>query len=115
MSLDILNTVEIIEVMENFIEKIRPPENIRDQLDIAYKIDNQSIIVFEIRPHILKPGLKIDQNIAKATYVKGKGQWKIFWERSDLKWHSYKPHVTANSVQEFINVIVEDKHGCFWG
>jgi hypothetical protein len=115
MSLDILNTVEIIEVLENFIDKIRPSEDIREQLDIAYKIENQSIIIHEIRPHVFRPGAKIEPNIAKATYVKAKDHWKIFCERSDLKWHLYKPCPIVKNVQEFVDIVKEDKHGCFWG
>ncbi|MDZ4795798.1 MAG: hypothetical protein SGI83_16075 [Bacteroidota bacterium] len=41
MSLDLLNIVDIIEVMENYVAKIRPPENIREKLDITYKIEKK--------------------------------------------------------------------------
>jgi hypothetical protein len=41
MALDIMHSVEIIEAMENWIEKNRPPENIRRELDKGYKIENQ--------------------------------------------------------------------------
>ena len=40
MVLDIINKEETIRVLEEFMEKIRPPKEIRDQLDIAYKIWN---------------------------------------------------------------------------
>lgn len=30
-----MNTVDIIEVMENYIETMRPPKEIRDKLDIS--------------------------------------------------------------------------------
>lgn len=50
MPISSLQTLEIIEVMENFLSRIRPSENIRKQLDIGYTIHDQSIIIFEIRP-----------------------------------------------------------------
>lgn len=50
MAIDILQTLEIIEVMENFISRKRPHEQIRNQLDIGNKIEDQSIIIFEFRP-----------------------------------------------------------------
>lgn len=40
MAIDTLKTLEIIEVMEIFLSRIRPPEDIRDKLDIGYTIDN---------------------------------------------------------------------------
>jgi hypothetical protein len=115
MTLDIIKTAEVIEVLENYIDEIRPPENVRSKLDIAYKIDNQSVIICEIRPLYNNPEVKIEEYIAKATWVKAKGYWKIFWERADLKWHSYAPHPTAHNILEFVEVVEEDKHGCFWG
>ena len=41
MSLDVMNSVEIIEIMENYIAKNRPPKEIRDKLDINYRLENQ--------------------------------------------------------------------------
>lgn len=35
--------------MEAFLERKRPPEHIRPKLDIGYKIEDQSIIIYEIR------------------------------------------------------------------
>ncbi|WP_370691331.1 DUF3024 domain-containing protein [Bradyrhizobium sp.] len=53
--------------------------------------------------------------IAKATYNKNKKNWKIFWQRADLKWHDYEPHLEAASIEEFLNVVEKDDHGCFFG
>ena len=36
--------------MQKFIEEIRPPEVIRPQLDIGYKMEAQSVFIFELRP-----------------------------------------------------------------
>ncbi len=32
--------------LSRFIEIHRPPENIRDQLDIGFKLENQSVVLF---------------------------------------------------------------------
>ncbi len=115
MAIDVLQTVDVIEAMENFIARIRPPEHIRPELDIGYKIDEQSIIVFEIRPQWDKPEVIREHPVAKTTFVKAKNHWKIFWLRADLKWHSYKPKPTVMSINEFIKVVEQDEHRCFWG
>lgn len=115
MSIDIIKTAEVIEALENYISEIRPPEKIRSELDIAYKIDNQSVIIYEIIPHYNNPEIKIEGPIARATWVKAKGYWKIFWQRADLKWHSYAPYPIAKTIREFTEVVEEDKYGCFWG
>ncbi|KAB1157678.1 DUF3024 domain-containing protein [Flavobacterium luteum] len=115
MALAFENQIEIIEVMEGFLINSRPPEEIRDQLDLNYRIENQCVIVFEIRPKWNNPTEKIECKIAKATYIQKDTTWAVFWFMSDMKWHGYKPNLKVKSLKEFIKVINEDKHGCFWG
>lgn len=115
MAIDVLQTLEIIEVMENFLARKRPPQHIRNQLDIGYKIEDQSIIIFEIRPQWKKPEIILEHPMAKTTFVKTKNTWKVFWIRANLKWHNYSPKPTVSSLQEFTKLVEEDKHHCFWG
>ena len=106
---------EIVKVLDAYIAKIRPPENIRPQLDIGYKIDGQNVFMLEIRPRIDKPDEKMEIEVAKTTFVKANNHWKIFWMRASLKWESYQPKPIAKSIKEFIKVIEKDEFGCFWG
>jgi hypothetical protein len=115
MTTDISFTLDMIEVMENFIEKERPSENIRHLVDLSYKIEDQSIIIFELRPHVIKPEEKIESRVAKTTFIKSKNHWKVFWLRANLKWENYKPKPIVRDLKEFIKLVEEDKLGCFWG
>ena len=115
MAIETLQTLDVIEVMENFIDKKRPPEHIRNKVDLSYKIEDQSVIVFEIRPRWNKPEVIMECNIAKATFIKNKNQWSIFWQRSDLKWHSYTEAPTVSTLKDFVKLVEEDKLHCFWG
>ena len=115
MAIDIFQTLDVIEALENFIYKIRPPEELRDQVDIVYKIKDQSVLIFEQRPHLEKANEKIESAIAKTTYIKAKNHWKVFWMKSDLKWHSYIPCPKVDTIKEFVDLVDEDKNSCFWG
>lgn len=115
MSLDALLTLDTIEVMENYIDKIRLNEELRDVVDLAYVIENQSIIIYEIRPHFTIPAYKVESHIAKATFIKAKNCWKVYWLRANLKWHVYDPQPTVKTLQEFVELVEKDEHGCFWG
>jgi len=42
-----IDIVNIIEVMEGYLLKHRPPEEIRAKLDTGYRIEKQSIILFQ--------------------------------------------------------------------
>lgn len=113
MALELLNTIEIIEIMENYIEQVRPPEHIRNRLDLTYKIDNQSIILQELRPKFQHPDQIMESGYARATYVKSDKKWKVYWMRSNLKWTLYEPEPEVGSLKEFLNLVDEDKYHCF--
>ena len=78
MALDITKSVEIIEIMENYISQIRPPQEIRHKLDIGYEIEKQSVILNEIRPFWNNPNKIMTIGYAKATFVHDKNIWKIY-------------------------------------
>ena len=113
-----LNENQIYEINMNalaFLKKRRPHIEHRDKVDLAYRIENQSVIVFGIRPNLLFPEQKMDIPIAKTTYIKTQKQWKIFWMRADLKWHGYEPDMYTDSIGDFFRVVDEDAYGCFFG
>jgi len=115
MALEFENEIEIIEVMEGYLINSRPPQEVRNEVDLNYKIENQSIIIFEIRCVWDNPSKKMELNVAKATFVKAENKWKIYCFMSDMKWHIYRPAEKVNSLKEFVKIIQEDKHGCFRG
>lgn len=115
MALDLMNTVEIIEVMQNYIARVRPPKEIRDKLNISYRIENQSIILFEIRPDWKDKRKYLNHDFAKTTYDKKNTVWKIYWLKASLKWNLYEPKPTVEKLLDFLKEIDEDKYGCFRG
>ena len=108
-------TARIEAAMSDFMAKRRPPVEIRDKLDLAYRIEGQSVVIFEIRPFWRDPSETTEEPAAKATYTHKTDRWKIYWQRADLKWHAYPPHPEAVSFDEFLAIVDKDEHGCFWG
>jgi hypothetical protein len=39
----------------------------------------------------------------------------VFWQRRDLKWHAYEPRPEVSSIDEFVLLVAEDAHACFFG
>jgi len=115
MAIDIFQTLDVIETLENYIDKIRPPEEMREQYDISYKIEDQSVIIYEIREDWKNKDDKMEVPVAKTTYVKRQKHWKVFWQQSDLKWHAYEPKPVVNSIKEFVEEVEKDEMQCFWG
>ena len=114
MAFTLIELEKMKNEMTDFITKRRPPENIRDQVDLNYKIEKQSIIIFEKRKMFRQEEM-IDVPIAKATFVQKEKKWKIYWQKADLKWHLYEPNKEVKTIKSFIKTVDEDKFGCFWG
>ena len=100
---------------KKYIDQHRPPEDIRDKIDIGFRIENQNVEIFKIRPSWNDPKKKIKEPVAKATFVKSTRIWKIYWQRADLKWHRYEPIPEVDDIVDFLQIVDEDEHNCFWG
>ena len=103
-------------VVGSFIDERRPPLEIRDKLDLGYRIRGQSVEIFEIRPRFQgKPGETMEHSVAKTTYVRTQKYWRIFWLRADLKWHSYQPDPQVDDIEDFVDIVDGDEYKCFFG
>lgn len=103
------------KLVAGFIEKRRPSPHLRTKIDLAFRVKGQSVEIYEVHPHYEDKNKIIEQPVAKATYNKSKGKWKIFWQRADLKWHSYGLAPEVNSIEHFLEVVDENLYGCFFG
>lgn len=115
MALSEFENKRVEKLASAYIARVRPPAHIRDQLDLAFRISDQSLELFEIRPLWNDPSTKIEESQAKTTYVKKSGVWKIYWMRADLKWHGYEPVPEVGTLEEFFETVEEDAYGCFKG
>ena len=101
----------------DFIEKLRPPVEIRSQLDYAYSMHNNTILLFELRPNWMSPENDEMQQLpfAKIRYYKSQAVWKLYWMRANGNWELYKPFPIETSLDKLLNEVKEDKHACFFG
>ena len=107
--------LEIIHAGETFLDKRRPPEEIRSQIDIGYRIDGQDVFIYEIRPKWNKPSEIMEKDLAKASFVISQNVWEICWMNSDLEWISYQPKASVNSIKQFFAEVDKDENNCFFG
>ncbi|MBL1433648.1 MAG: DUF3024 domain-containing protein [Gammaproteobacteria bacterium] len=98
-----------------YVEKHRPPPHVRDQVDLGFRVKNQSIEIFELRPLWNNPDKITEEMQAKTTYIKKTKTWKVYWQRADLKWHSYQPMPEVDALEDFLTLVSKDEHCCFKG
>ena len=116
-----MNDLEIQRIknaVSRFIEKRRPPVEMREELDIGYRFDGRSIEIFSIRPPWDQTGKsdeKVESATAKGTFRKSQNQWFVYWQRADMKWHRYPTPEPVLTVEEFLDIVDRDEYGCFFG
>lgn len=116
MALNDIETARVKKAMGAFLERRRPPPHIRPKLDLGFRLSGQSVEIFEIRPVWRgPPGAKHEGAVAKATFVRARNRWRVFWQRRDLKWHGYDPMPEVASIEDFLALVDEDRHSCFFG
>jgi len=115
MALNDIERKRVERAVAAFIERHRPAPAVRSQLDFGYRIAGHSVELFEIRPQWDRPEIKRERSFAKATFVRTRGIWRVFWMRADLKWHGYDPAPEAASIEEFLAVVEKDEYACFFG
>jgi hypothetical protein len=111
-----IELARVRRALDAFMQRRQPPPHIRPKLDLGFRISGQSVEIFEIRPRWQgPPDEKHESPVAKATFVRARGVWRVFWRRRDLKWHGYEPRPEVKSVEEFALLVSEDAHSCFFG
>lgn len=115
MAFSEFETHRYASIVEAYVEANRPPPNIRQEVDLAYRVENQSIVIYHIRPTYRDPEKKMELPFFKTTYVKTSNDWQILWMKSDLKWHRYDPDPVVDSLEEALEVLDADEFACFRG
>lgn len=114
MAFNELDLRRIQKAAEAFLAQRRPPVHLRRQVDLAYRVQGQSVELVEIRPLWDQPAELLHRPFAKATFVRARIEWRVYWMRGNLRWHAYDPPVAA-TVQGFFELVDADPHGCFFG
>jgi hypothetical protein len=111
-----IELARVHRAMDALMKQRRPPPHIRPKLDLGFRVKGHSVEIFEIRPAWRGPtDERRESAVAKATYVRTRGVWRVFWQRRDLKWHGYEPRPEVSTSDEFASLVSEDKHACFFG
>ena len=103
------------DTLDVWLEANRPSPEIRPELDLGWRIEGQSVFLFEIRPRWDDPSVIDHYSFAKATYVKARNEWKVYWLRASLKWDPYPPLKVVKKLGRFLKEVDDDPHHCFRG
>jgi hypothetical protein len=57
----------------------------------------------------------MEEPIAKFTFVKASGRWRLFCMFRDLKWRAYEPLPDAPTLAPLVAEVKRDPTHIFWG
>ena len=106
---------QISLMMNEFVAAHRPPPEVRSQLDLGWRSEGQSVVLYDLRPIYTREHEVAHYDFAKATWVQAQKHWKIFWLRANGNWNGYEPLLTAGNLKRFLLEVEKDPYGCFKG
>ncbi len=115
MAFSEFETKRIEKLVGAFVARRRPAPALRAEVDLAFRLSGQSVEIFEIRPAWRTPERMIESPIAKATFVRTRQVWRVFWRRADLRWHSVPDSPEVPTIEAFIALVDADEYAYFWG
>jgi len=93
----------------------RLPDHIKDELELIYRIRGHDVTIFEKRPDWQDPRAYEEFLVAKLKYVRTKNEWRLYWQRRDLKWHCYDLLPSSRDLKELVDEVDKDPYCCFFG
>jgi hypothetical protein len=107
--------LKYIETVVGKMCKRRSPEQFRDELRLVYEVKGHDVSVYEERPDWKDARQWSSLPVAKFKYVRKDSSWKLYWMRSDMKWHLYEAPRGAKTLEALVEEVDKDPHGAFFG
>ncbi|MCC6318520.1 MAG: DUF3024 domain-containing protein [Gemmatimonadaceae bacterium] len=92
-----------------------PDPRIASQLRHAYRLEGPAVIYFESRPDWRGGPEWMVHDIAKFRFTKSTGQWSLYCQFRDLKWHGYEPLPHHASLAVLLAEVERDPTCIFFG
>jgi len=96
-----------------FCEKV--PEHVRDQLLHRFRVERNSIVLFEYRPSFQNAKVWIEEPVAKFRFLISRGEWHLYWQDRNLRWRQYEWLPPKRTFLPLLQEVERDPTHLFWG
>ena len=93
----------------------RIPRQIRDELELRFRFEGNSIILYERRPAWNRPGEWTESVVAKFRYFVGRHEWVLYCRERHERWKRYDLIGASRVFEDLLSEIDDDPTGIFWG
>ena len=115
MAFNELDRKRIEKTLDRFIQAHRRHPIFATNLTSVFACKAKASNCLKSAPFGTTQAKKWNRRLLKPPTSKRKTSWKTYWMRADLKWHSYPPAPHVLNIDEFLALVAEDKHACFFG
>ncbi len=99
----------------SFSERKRLLRDAACEQDVVYRVERNNVIILELLPDFGDASTMVASEVAKATFIRSKDYWRIYWLRRNLNWEKYPPRAKVKRIKTFFDIITRDKYHCFFG
>ena len=114
MAISVLEQQRVSGVLDMYCVKKWPPQ-FKDQVELQYRFDATSVILFEKRPAWDNPKESVELLVAKFRYFAGRGEWELYWRDRNSDWHQYDLLKPNKRFEVLLSEVDKDPTCIFWG
>lgn len=95
--------------------EIRIPEPLRTTLRIDFRIGDDDVILYELRPHYQQPDIWYSTAVARFVKQPDQNLWSLYSADRNDQWLPYLPYHGDRNIEKLLAVVNDDPLGLFWG
>ena len=114
MPISPFQVARVSKLLQEYCDARVPPE-IRAELEVKFRFDGNSLILFERRPAFNRPGDFVEPVVAKFRYYVERQEWVLYWRDRNQRWHRYERIPPSPAFDDLLEEVDADPTGIFWG
>jgi hypothetical protein len=108
-------TVKLIETkLASYCER-RIPIDIRDQVNLIFKIARDKATLIETRPYFKDPSIWTENPVAQFRFDNKTKKWTLHCMDRNSRWHIYDLIEPSVDFDDMLRALDKDRTGIFWG
>jgi len=100
--------------LKSYCDNRVSPE-VRDKVRVCFRIEEDSVTLYEERPALMKPGTLVESNVSKFEYDAKTTMWTLYCRDQYSHWHKYDVFEPSLDFDDLLQEVEEDPTGIFWG
>jgi frataxin-like iron-binding protein CyaY len=108
-------TIKLIETkLTEYCER-RIPIDIRDQVNLTFKIIRDKVTLIETRPYFRNPSIWTESPVAQFRFDNENNKWTLYCMDRNSRWHLYDLIKPSADFDDMLKALDDDRTGIFWG